>query len=1063
MNLRVRWGQRGHVLLIIVMLLFSNVFLYAQGDKGITGKVVDKSTGIGIASANIVVKGTSRGTATDAEGVFIVQAKTGDTLLISAVGYTAAEAVASENLFVSLSASTEDLGEVVVVGFGTQKKVNLTGSVSTISSKALAERPVRTVAQALQGLAPGLNVSQNNGSLENTPAINIRGIGTIGTSSSSPLVLVDGMEGSINAINPQDIENISILKDASAAAVYGSRAAFGVILITTKKGKSGNAKLNYNNSLRSSRPVLMPKQMDSYTFALYFNDANLNGGSGAFFSPEHLKRIQDYQNGTITASVIPDPNNPNRWADGYGHGNANVDWYKAMFRSQAFSHEHNLSLNGGSDRFTYYLSGNYMKQDGMMRFNTDWYDRYGVTAKINAKINDWASANYTNRFIHEGYQRPAALTNGFYQDLGRQGWPTLPLYDPNGYLFSSPSPALAMAEGGIDGNQRDWNYQQLQFVLEPVQGWKTFAEFNYRARTDFRHWDVQKTYNHDVNGVPYVYGEYSEVYEYGYRENYFNTNIYSEYTKRLADDHNFKLMAGFQSELTKYRDLSATRQGVIVPSVSTINTTSGVNNRGTVVPPSVSGQYQNWGVQGVFSRLNYDFKGKYLFEANVRYDGSSRFRSDTRWGLFPSVSLGWNIAEERFFDALAGTVQSLKLRGSYGELGNQNTNDWYPTYVTMPVFTASGSWLVNGQRPNYANAPGLVSSTLTWETVKSLNFGLDFSLFSRRLSGSFDFFHRKTEDMVGPAPELPVVLGTAVPQTNNTDLKTVGFELEMNWADQLKNGLGYNLRFVLSDYQTTVTRYPNPNGLLNTYREGQKLGEIWGFTTIGIAKSAQEMQEHLAKFTDGQNALGSQWDAGDIMYADYNNDGRIDRGGSTESNSGDVHLIGNSTPRFSFGFNAGANWKGFDIRAFFQGVMKRDYWQGSYFFWGASDPIWWSTGFVQHEDYFRADENHPLGQNLDAYYPRALFNGNKNRQVQTRYLQDASYIRLKNLQIGYALPKSVISRVKAQNIRVFLSGENLVTRTKTAKMFDPETIDGGSGGNVYPLQKVFAGGINITF
>lgn len=1029
----------------------------------VSGKVLD-TAGNGVSDVSVLVKKSRTGTTTNAAGWFTIKAAKGDVLVFSSIGYTDKEVtVSTEDVgFVTLSRIVSDLADVVVVGFGTQRKVNMTGSVGTVTAKALADRPVRNTAQALQGLVTGLNISQNNGSLESNPGINIRGIGTIGTSSSSPLILVDGMEGSINAINPQDIESISVLKDASASAVYGSRAAFGVILVTTKKGKVGKARLNYNNSLRSAGPLLLPKQMDSYTFALFFNDANLNGGSSAFFSPAHLQRIKDYQAGTFTQSIIADPNNPNRWADGYGNGNANVDWYKAMYRSSSFAQEHNLSLNGGSDRFSYYLSGNYMHQDGLMRFNTDWYDRYGVTAKINGKISEQISVNYTNRFIFEGYQRPSALTNGFYNDLGRQGWPTLPLYDPNGFLYSAPSPALRMAEGGVDRNQRDWNYQQLQLVLEPIKGWRTFGEFNYRARTDFRNWTVQRTYNHDVNGIPYLYDQNSEVYEYGYKENYYNTNIYSEFNKRY-NQHNGKVMAGFQSELTKYRDLSASRQGIIVPGSATINTTSGVNNLGVAVPPTVSGQYQNWGIQGFFGRFNYDYDGKYLFEANARYDGSSRFRADSRWGLFPSVSVGWNVARESFVQNFSDVIDVFKFRASYGELGNQNTNVWYPTYVTIPVNTAAGNWLINGQRPNTASAPPLLSSTLTWETIKTLNIGVDFAFFGSRLTGSFEIFRRKTADMVGPAPELPVTLGTTVPQTNNTDLTTRGFETEITWSDKLKNGLNYSFRFLLSDYQTTVDKYPNKTGALSTYREGQKLGEIWGLTTIGIAKSKEEMDAHLAKLNGGQNVLGTQWDAGDVMYADYNNDGKIDKGNSTLANPGDLRVIGNSTPRYTVGFDANASWKGFDVRAFFQGVMKRDYWQGSYFFWGANNPIWWSTGFVEHTDYFRGEASHPLGQNLNAYYPRPLFSSGKNRETQTRYLQDASYIRLKNVQIGYSLPASLIRRLHIQNFRVYLSGENLWTGTRTATMFDPETIDGGADGSVYPLQKVIAGGVSITF
>jgi len=1049
--------------------------IQAQAIQGVQVSGVVRDTEGPLPGVSIRVKGAAQSLGqTNDQGLFKLNVEPNITLVFSYIGYAAKEVALSEftpdaqgNYSLNVEMEKGDgtnLEEVVVVGFGTQKKVNMTAAVSSIDSKALESRPVQNATQALQGLVPGLNISQNNGSLESTASVNIRGTGTIGTSSSDPLILVDGMEGSLNAINPQDIESISVLKDASAAAVYGSRAAFGVILVTTKKGKAGKAQFNYNNNLRYTRPVLLPKQMDSYTFALYFNDAQTNGGNAAFFSDEHLQRILDYQAGTLTSSIPVSSSNSQYWADGYAEGNANVDWYKAMYRNQSFSHEHNVSLTGGGEKTTYYVSGNMMKQDGLMQFNQDFYNRYGITAKINNKINDYIQANYSTRFLREEYERPSNLTTTFYQDLARQGWPTLPLYDPNGYLYSSPSPALGMRDGGDDKQVKDWSYHQLQLVLEPIKGWKTFAELNYRMTYTNRHWDLQQLYNHDVNGEPYLYSASSNVYEYAYKENYYNINAYSEYTKDFNEVHHFKAMAGFQTESTGYRDVGVQRNGIIVPNVSTINTTSGTDANGDPLTPSVSGQYQQWKTAGFFGRLNYDYKGKYLVEGNLRYDGSSRFRAAKRWGLFPSISAGWNMAQEGFWENMKDKVELFKLRASYGQLGNQNTDVWYPTYVTMPVGTSNGTWLVNGSQPNTSNAPGLVSSTLTWETIKSVDVGLDFSMFNGKLSGAFDWYERKTLDMVGPAIEMPVTLGTSVPQTNNTDLKSNGFDLELSWRDRLENGLGYNMRFVLSDYQTTITRYPNDTRLLSTYRSGQKMGEIWGYETIGIAKTQAEMDDHLASLPNGgQNALGSNWAAGDIMYADLNGDGKIDNGANTESDHGDLKVIGNSTPRYSFSFDLSLDWKGFDFRALFQGVMKRDYWQGSYFFWGASSGgIWWSTGLKEHEDYFRSDESHPLGQNLDSYYPRPLFNG-KNQQTQTRYLQNAAYIRLKNIQLGYSLPKSITQKWGGQNLRVFVSGENLWTGTETATMFDPETIDGGSDGSVYPLSRVISFGLNMTF
>lgn len=524
-------------------------------------------------------------------------------------------------------------------------------------------------------------------------------------------------------------------------------------------------------------------------------------------------------------------------------------------------------------------------------------------------------------------------------------------------------------------------------------------------------------------------------------------------------------MAGFQSEVNKYRDLSAFRYGIIVPELPTLNTTSGFNADGKAVPPSVSGQYQNWAQVGIFGRLNYDYDGKYLLEANLRYDGSSRFRADQRWDWFPSVSAGWNMAREEFWKENIPFINTMKLRASYGTLGNQNTNEWYPTYVIRPVGVGNGNWLIDGVQPNTAGAPNPKSSTLRWETVQSYNIGLDFGLLNNRLTGSFDVFRRNTLDMLGPAVELPATFGIGVPPTNNTDLRTEGFELSIGWNDRLKNGLGYSVKANLADNQTTVTRYPNPTGSLDTYRAGEKTGQIWGFTTVGIAKTQEEMNAHLATLSNGQSFFGSQWSAGDIMYADVNGDGKLDQGDNVIGNSGDKQLIGNNTPRYSFGVDINLDYKGFDIRAFFQGIMKRDYWQGNYLFWGATSDKWWSTGFVEHKDYFRNDPNSPLGLNTGSYYPRPTFGTGKNQNVQTRYLQDASYIRLKNIQLGYTIPASVTKKFGCERVRIYASGDNLWTGSKMSDVFDPETIDGGdnSNGSVYPLMKVVSFGLNVTF
>jgi TonB-linked SusC/RagA family outer membrane protein len=1010
---------------------------------------------------------------TDRNGKYSVAVSGSDAVLVfSFVGYATQEVTVGDrtDISVTLAETATQIEEVVVVGFGTQKKVNLTGAVGTVSAKALESRPIQNAVQALQGLSPGLNISQASGQLNARPSINVRGVTTIGDGSNGdPLILIDGMEGDLNNINPQDIETISILKDASSSSIYGSRAPFGVVLVTTKKGKQGKAVVNYNNSLRYTTQVIIPKMADSYSFALYYNDGRINNREQPYFTAERIQRILDYQRG-IVKEPMPTYDGIH-WADGYNFGNDNVDYYKVMFNQWSPSHEHNASISGGTETLNYYVSGNYLGKEGFLAIGGDDYDRYTLTGKITGKINQWLDVNYTSRFIKEGYEQPYYLHNnpydGFYFNLARIGWPVISVYDANGYMSasSSPSPPLDMRDGGRSATNTQQLYQQLQVVISPLAGWKIFGDANFRFTNTYGHAHRLQTFTHNILGEPIINNTASSVEESSDRGKYSNFNLWSEYEKMFGD-HALKATVGFQSESNRNDLFSSAREGIILSTHTTLDNTTGTSYDGATVAPAVSGYAYDWAVAGFFGRLNYNYKERYLLEANLRYDGSSRFLRGERWNVLPSVSAGWNIANETFWKPLASLVNTLKFRGSYGSLGNQNTSGYYPMYLQMPLGTANGEWLQNGTKPNTAAVPGMISSSLTWEKITGQNIGVDIGAFNNRLTSSFDLFRRRTSAMVGPAPQLPATLGTAVPRTNNTELESTGFEWEIQWSDHIKtSGLNYSVRFVLSDSQAEVLSYPNETGSLwGTYRAGQKIGEIWGFETVGIAKTQEEMDDHLASMPNGgQSIVGSDWAAGDIMYADLNDDGKIDGGAGTITDHGDFKIIGNSQARFPFGLDINADWKGFDFRIFFQGVMKRDYFPYGFYFWGITSAFWQSTMLEGHEDYFRDDPNHPLGLNTDAYYPRPMFGTDKNHNTQTRYLQNASYIRLKNLQLGYTLPLSLTRKFAVQRLRVFVSGENLWTATRLFKMFDPETIDGGWGGNSYPLSKTLSFGLSINF
>lgn len=1061
-------------LAVCMALLLNAPFLGAQNSTIKVKGVVNDAMGP-VIGASIVEKGnTGNGTITDIDGNFSLNVSSNSTLIVSFVGYKAQEIpVAGKTFFtIDLKEDNEMLEEVVVVGFATQKKVNLTGSVGTATAKDIEARPLANAVQALQGVIPGLNISNsgNGGELNATKSIDVRGTGTVGKdasgnafSSGSPLILIDGMEGDLNSINPQDIESISVLKDAAASSIYGSRAPFGVVLVTTKSGKSGRAQINYNMNMRYSTPIKMPDMANSYEFVNLFDDAEYNGSGKHLYTDEYRQFVYDFMTGK-SDDYIWGNGSGGKW--NYDYSANNVNWLKEYYRNTAPSQEHNVSVSGGSDKMTYYLSANYMTQEGFMRYGTEDYDRYTITAKISAQLTKALKVDYSNRWVRTDYERPTYMNDDFYNHILRRARPVRAVYDPNGYLMSDINYIGVMRDGGRHNEQKDAMAQQLKITVTPLKNWNIIGEMNIKTDNNWNHWEQFVVYSHYKDNPENTYtaltsANKDQVSEYSLKTTYLNPTVYSNYNFSLKEKHNFTVLGGFQAEIMKYRDMEGARTGLVTTDLPVLNLTTDADSY------TLKGLYKNWKNAGFFGRINYDYNGKYLVEGNLRYDGSSRFRRGNRWILTPSFSLGWNVARENFWEKLADVVEVFKLRVSYGELANQNTTSWYPTYQTLGVTTNGGKWLQNGALTSVASVPGLISTSLSWEKIKNTNIGFDFGALNNRLTGSFDYFWRKTKNMVGPGVELPAILGATVPSTNNTDLTTFGWELSIGWRDKVGE-LGYGVKLNISDNQTRIDKYPNPTNSLSKYMAGELTGDIYGYTTIGIAKTQEEMDAHIASLPKGgQTAIGSKWEAGDIMYADINGDGKIDNGSNTLDDMGDLKKIGNNTPRFRTGITLDAQWKGFDFSMFWQGVLKRDFDPGenSMVFWGTTGSgQWWSTSFKDHMDYFRAEDTaSPLGANVNAYYPRPLFN-NKNHKTQTAYLQNAAYMRLKNLQLGYTLPKSLINKIGLQNVRVYVSGENLLTITGLSDTMDPETAGiGKQGGTVYPLSRVYSFGLSVNF
>ena len=989
-----------------------------QQKKVATGRVVDNQ-GEPLIGVTVMEVGTSNGTVTDLDGNFSLSLKNPNgKITISYIGFNPQTLTAASNMQITMKSEDKELNEVVVVGYGTQKKVNLTGSVSSVDSKALESRPIQNLQSGLQGMMPGVTISGTNGAPGmDSGSINVRGVGTL--NSSSPYILIDGVEsGTMSSLDPNDIESISVLKDAASAAIYGSKAANGVILITTKRGKSGKPQVSYNGYVSMQNPTSLVDRLDSYEYAHMLNDALESEGKAKKFTSEE------------EINALP-----------------NTDWYDLAYKTGSLQH-HNVSVNGGTESVNYLASVGYLKQSGILPHAGR--EQINGRTNLEMKINSRLTARLNLAYIKNDYTDPSsAYAGGGSDQIIRQlnlisPWITARYDDGTWGTISDGSP-IAWLDNDLKVYRRNTNFTGLFGVDYKILDGLT-AKLSASYVNDNQNYDYfQKffVYNANKKTDPNFHDERVYKWERKTFEALLNYN-------KTFGQHTVGALAGWHAEAYDYKYWYTYRKNFPNNNVTDINA-------GDVSTQQAQGNTRELNMLSWFGRVNYDFAGRYLFEANLRYDGSSRFLRENRWNFFPSFSAGWNIAREKFWEPLTDYVNTLKLRASWGQLGNQNTDNWYPFYPTIGFSSQGGNWLINGAKPNTASQPGLVSSTLTWEKSRTWEVGLDWGAFNNRLTGSFGYYQRKTFDMVGPAPELPVILGANPPKVNNLDMTSKGWDLQIGWRDVIGE-VSYGASLVLSDNQVVIDKYPNPSKNLGSYYAGAKLGDIWGYTTIGIAQSQEDMDAHLAKVN--QSALGSGWTAGDIMYADLDGDGYVNTGENTADKPGDRRIIGNSTPRYNFGLNLDAAWKGFDIKVFFQGTLKRDYAAGGAVFWGAiGQGKWQATGFKFHEDYWRED-------NKGAYYPRADWGGGRNIKTQTRYLQNAAYGRLKNLTIGYTLPKSITSKAYIENLRFFVSGENLFTITNFTEAGDPELIGAGYGGEIgktYPLSKTFSFGLSVTF
>lgn len=1020
----------------------------------VSGAVTDEA-GNPVVGATVIVKGTLLGTITDSEGNYSFNnVPENGVLVFSFVGMLTQEIEIGDQprINVTLELDAIVLEEVVAVGYGTQKKVNLTGSVATVNTDRLEGRAITNTASALQGLIPGLNVRPNNNSGGEPGAemnVNIRGTGSI--NGGEPFVLIDGVPGNLNTISQNDIESISVLKDAAASAIYGARAPYGVILITTKQGKKNQkVKANYSNNLGWNTPTHLPKLANSYDFATSLNIAASNSGSTPVFNDEQIQNILNYMEDPDNyPGVQPNPSNPNVWGD-YGLTNANTDWYDVYFKDWAFQQNHNLSISGGSQTAAFYLGFDIIDQEGALNFANDKYSRYNLTGNLSVDPSDWMTLGVKIRVnsSYNNYPMGEGSKEGIFTNISR-AWPTEPVYTPNGdYYMQALSRVPILANGGYDKRYNDRIVVTPNVELRITKDWKINADFTYSTNNYKQNFFQDRITGFAVDGITILdhpSRNFTQISQTMSQSRFFSTNVYSTFSKQF-NRHFINILLGGQSELDQYFSLEGWKRDLLTPNIQAIRAATGTFD--------VTDRINHWSTLGAFARFNYNYQEKYLIEMNARYDGSSRFGEGKRWGLFPSASVGYNVSKENFWEPIQGVVNSFKLRVSYGSLGNQNVSN-YLHYVLIPV-NSELRYIIDGERPLYAVAPGLGSTGLTWETSNTVNAGLDAAFLSNKLTFTLDVFDRRTEDMVGPGEALPNLLGTAVPKQNNANLKTTGIEFTTVWR-QAVNDFSYDLTLIYSDDKTTILDYNNPTKILTTFYEGMVLGEIWGYETLGFFVSEEDVSG-----SPDQSQLFANWRPGDVKYNDLNDDNVITRGDNTADNPGDRKVIGNSNPRHAFGFIANASYKGFDFSMFWQGVGKRDIMLETNTFFG------FASNGIPHISLKEPALDFWTEENTDAYFARPyLTNENdKNQVTQTRYLQSAAYLRLKSLQLGYMLPPQITSKVKMESIRVYFSGENLLTFTNLVEGIDPEATYGTSGrssGRVYPLSKTMSFGIQVSF
>ena len=1087
----------------------SNV--YQQTRILVSGRILD-SSGQPVPGASVIEKGTTNGVNTDIDGKFTISVKSGASLEVSCIGYETISVAASENMSVTLKEDTQFLDEVVVVGFGTQKKVNMTGSVAAVDvDKAFGSKPITDVSKGLQGVVPGLSITYNSNDLNASPTMKIRGTGSI-NGDNTPLILLDGVEvPDLSFVNPDNIKSISVLKDAASASIYGSRAAWGVVLITSKDGSAVKDKVSitYSNNFSWNQPIGLPKYITDKegvlaqleegmlaqknvdgsrieAFGMYYDTIGkgittwFDKYSGNLSNPVY-KYGEDYEfiEGTPYYYRVSDPN-------------------KEIFKT-SFSQTHNLSVNGNTGKTNYNIGLGYTMNDGTLKAaKKNDVKRYNLNLSTNTQVKNWLNIGTKVMYVEKEYEYPY----GYSQSKGATGLlyyvMRFPAFFPFGISDGSKladgtyaSDSAATGEGLYfrHGNA----YVANESICSSKDQYLTLGgnvRINLAPGLSFYGDYTRGRYNYENRSMrqPYYVANWSfpkkaavttnDFLQRNYVSKITNTyNAYFDYLFDIQKQHNFAIKVGANAEDLRYDNQSVKVNGVQDVEHPTLNLTDGKNEG--IVDESL----RHRATAGFFGRINYNYKEKYLLELNGRYDGSSSFRTGKQWAFFSSASAGYRISEEKFWTNIKPYVPTLKVRASYGSVGNQALDSWYPYISTMATETVS--WIgTDMNQVSTTTTPSAVNPDMTWEKIRTLDIGFDAGFFNNELNVTFDWYQRRNVGMLVAGNEIVRYAGIAVaPLENGGDMKTNGWELQIDYNHAFNKDFAIYGTFTLSDAKSEITKWNNTTGALNSWYKGKKLGEIWGFETDRYFNSSDVNPDGTLKTgTPDQSYLqnGSfRFGAGDIKYKDLNKDGKIDTGKGTIDDHGDLKRIGNQLPRYEYSLRVGAMLKGFDVEVLLQGVGKRDMWSTSSLFIphaaGAQMNI-----FENQLDYWTES-------NQNARFPRPYINGAfgslsglpgnsgcNNFAPQTKYLNNLAYLRVKNFTVGYTLPQNLTRKIFVEKLRFYFSAQNLFTFDHIDGVMDPECTGGSSksytngmdmtmAGRAMPFNRQWSCGLQITF